>query len=85
VSPLRLVAAWLGGLLLLGLAVLVAVSSLPWRPLWLYSCAFAEAGLVLGCFVELGRSSPLVRLFALGTPFWFVLMFGLTLLDLFSR
>lgn len=73
------------GLALLAAAVAIGVSSLPWRDLWLYGCAILEAALVFGGFIGLQRSSPLVRLFALGTLFWFVILFGVTLMDLWRR
>lgn len=84
-STPRVLLAYAAGLVLLGISIAISVSALPWRPVWLYSCAALEAALILGCFVELQRSSPLVRLFALGTLFWFVLLFGMTLMDLYQR
>ncbi|WP_263262294.1 hypothetical protein [Pseudomonas sp. RIT-PI-S] len=81
----RLLLAYGAGLVLLVATIAISVSPLPWRPLWMFSCATLEAALVLGCFIELQRSSPLVKLFALGTLFWFVILFGMTLMDLYQR
>ena len=81
----RLLLAYAASMVLLLVTIGISVSPLPWRPVWMFTCATLEAAVVLGCFVELQRSSPLVKLFALGTVFWFVILFAMTLMDLYSR
>lgn len=81
----RLLLAYAAGMLLLGITIAIAISPLPWRPVWMFACATLEAALVLGCFIELQRSTPLVKVFALGTVFFFVILFGMTLMDLWKR
>jgi hypothetical protein len=84
-SLARVLMAYAAALLLLGATIAISVSPLPWRPVWMYGCVALEAALILGCFVELQRSSPLVRVFALGALFWFVILFGIGLMDLTQR
>lgn len=84
-SLTRVLLAYAAALLLLGTTIAISLSPLPWQPVWMYACAAFEAALLLGCFVELQRSSPLVRLFALGALFWFVILFGIGLMDLTQR
>jgi caa(3)-type oxidase subunit IV len=81
----RLLLAYVAAMVLLLVTIGISISPLPWRPVWMFACATLEAALVLGCFIELQRSSPLVKVFALGTVFFFVVLFGMTLMDLFHR
>lgn len=83
-NPRALLATYAGLLGLLGFNVLVAYLAPGWSPLVLLGAA-AQALLVMIGFMELGRSSPLIRFFALGAWAWVLLLFGLTLADLLTR
>ncbi|MGH8417653.1 MAG: hypothetical protein ACRER8_10280 [Pseudomonas sp.] len=77
--------AWAGATIILIAMLALASQDIPYRGMWIYAFATVEAAVVLLGFVQLQRSTPLVRLFALGTLFWMVLMFVIGLLELVTR
>ncbi|SDS45056.1 hypothetical protein SAMN05216421_1545 [Halopseudomonas xinjiangensis] len=80
----RLFIVWIGLLALL--AGMVGLAH--FFPAYAWLALIGSAGqvvLLLGGFVRLQDHPALVRFFALGAGFWIVLMFTLTLADLFTR
>ncbi|QTH16701.1 hypothetical protein C4C32_12660 [Pseudomonas corrugata] len=85
-STLRLTLVYLGALGLLGTAILTSLTgSIPYRGPVIMVCAIGEAALVMAYFVELKTSRALIRLFALGTVFWLLLLFSAPLIDRLTR
>lgn len=80
----RLIAVWIGLLLLLAATVSVAHFWPGFAWVVLIGAA-AQVGLLLGGFMRLQDHQALVQFFALGAGFWLVLMFTLTLVDLSTR
>jgi cytochrome c oxidase subunit 4 len=74
--------------LLVLLALTVASSALPLGR-WHLVCNLAIAGLktalVMLFFMQVRRSSPLIRLFSVAAFFWIALLIGLTLIDDLTR
>ncbi|MFK4134752.1 hypothetical protein ACI2KR_21060 [Pseudomonas luteola] len=81
----RLFLVYLGALALLSITILVSLTGLPYRGSLIMTCALGEAVLILTYFVELKDNSPLVRLFALGTTFWLLLLFSGPMIDRMTR
>lgn len=75
-------------LLMLLLALTIGLSYVPmgaWAPLASQGIAALKAALVAAFFMDLEKSTPLVRLLGLGALLWLGLMFGLTMSDYFTR
>jgi cytochrome c oxidase subunit 4 len=82
----RTLPVWAALLLLLGITLFVA-----YLPLGAFNTPIAlaiaaiKAALVAFFFMELARSSGLIRLAAIAGLFWLVIMFALTLSDVLDR
>ena len=78
----RLALAWVLLLALLGAQVAAALAHAGWVAGLL---APVMIGLVAFLFMDLGRASPLSRIFALAGLFWLVILVGLTSVDFLAR
>jgi len=81
----RLLWYYLALLVLLAAMIGLSFWPSPWGAVAIMALAVTQAALLLGGFVELGRSSALVRLMALGAGFFLLLMALLVFADLWSR
>ncbi len=77
----KLVAVWLALLLLLALSLWVR----HWGTAVGMGIAGLKGALVMAVFMELDESSRSVRVMALATFFWLVLMTALIFVDLYTR
>jgi len=73
-------------LLLLGTNVLLG-AWVPFRQTWIIEAAvtLVMVGTVLIVSMELGSEPPIIRFFAVIGFFWVAILFGMTLLDYFTR
>lgn len=73
-------------LLLLGTIVLLG-AWLPFRQVWIVEAAITllMVGTVLIVSMELGSEPPIIRFFAVVGFFWVAILFGMTLVDYFTR
>jgi cytochrome c oxidase subunit 4 len=78
----RIILAWLLLAAMLGLQVLAALAHLGWPAGVL---APLMIGVVAFLFMDVGRVSPLSRIFALAGMFWLVILIGLTSVDFLAR
>lgn len=79
---IRLALAWVLLLVLLGLLIAAALAHAGWVA---GLVAPPMIGIVAFLFMELGRASPLSRIFALAGLFWLVILVGLTSVDFLAR
>ncbi len=78
----RIALAWLLLAVLLVLQVVAAVAHVGWAGGVL---APLMIGIVAFLFMDVGRASPLSRIFALAGLFWLVILIGLTSVDFLAR
>ena len=78
----KLVLAWALLLALLGLQVTAALAGAGWAAGLL---APLMIGIVAFLFMDVGRASPLSRIFALAGLFWLAVLVGLTSVDFLAR
>jgi len=73
-------------LLMLGTMVLLG-AWLPFRQVWIIEAVITllMVGTVLIVSMELGSEPPIIRFFAVVGFFWVAILFGMTLLDYFTR
>ncbi|NPD69493.1 oxidase [Lichenicola cladoniae] len=73
-------------LLMLGTIVLLG-AWLPFRQAWIIEAVLTllMVGTVLIVSMELGAEPPIIRFFAVVGFFWVAILFGMTLLDYFTR
>jgi cytochrome c oxidase subunit 4 len=84
--PLRLLGAWFGLLLLLGMTVSLAYVRLGWANTAIaFGIAAVKASLVALLFMELAEHQPLARIFAAAGLFWLAIMFWLAFNDYATR
>ena len=79
---IRLVLAWLGLMLLLGIEVVAAVSGAGWLA---WAVAPVMIAIVVLAFMHVARESALARIFAITGLFWIAIMIGLGGADYAAR
>jgi cytochrome c oxidase subunit 4 len=81
-----LLIGWLALMALLGANLAIAFAPLgPGSPAISLSIAAAQVAIVALVLMKLGRTAPLVRIFALCGIFWLLILFGLSGVDYATR
>jgi len=87
ITPVKIyVGVWLTLIALTVTTALVSYVELgPWNIIVALVIAFTKATLVVLIFMHVKWSSPLTKLFVVGTLGWLALLLGITLSDYYSR